>query len=278
MGGQHASWCRGAAWGRPAEAGSPQQSLATAAADVVVLALPEDHRPIAEAALEHGAHVVSLSDDVADVRALLALDAEARERHRSVVVGAGFSPGLTCVLARHAAGGLDAVEEIHVAKSGTGGPACARLHHASLRGPGIDWRDGAWLQRRGGSGRELTWFPDPVSAQDCYRAAVPEALLLVPAFPGVRRVTARVARLGAARVEVRGRRASAQEVHVLGVVDRPAVAAGAVAAIAAGWAVEGRLARHGAAGLAELVAEPVDLLRDLASRGVKAAAFEGAGG
>ena len=285
--------------GRPAEAGSPQRSLATAAADVVVLALPEDHRPIAEAALEHGAHVVSLSDDVADVRALLALDAEARERHRSVVVGAGFSPGLTCVLARHAAGGLDAVEEIHVAKSGTGGPACARLHHASLRGPGIDWRDGAWLQRRGGSGRELTWFPDPVSAQDCYRAAVPEALLLVPAFPGVRRVTARVARsrrdrltarlpmlrpphaeglLGAARVEVRGRRASAQEVHVLGVVDRPAVAAGAVAAIAAGWAVEGRLARHGAAGLAELVAEPVDLLRELASCGVKAAAFEGAGG
>ena len=84
--------------------------------------------------------------------------------------------------------------------------------------------------------------------------------------------------LGAARVEVRGRRGSAHDVHVLGVVDRPAVAAGALAAVAAVRAVEGRLGRQGAAGLAELATEPVDLLRDLAERGVKAAAFEGAGG
>jgi len=48
--------------------------------------------------------------------------------------------------------------------------------------------------------------------------------------------------------------------------------------VAAVRAVEGRLGRHGAAGLAELATEPVDLLRDLAERGVKAAAFEGAGG
>jgi hypothetical protein len=61
---------------------------------------------------------------------------------------------------------------------------------------------------------------------------------------------------------------------VLGAMDRPAVAAGAVAAVAALWAVEGRLADVGAAGLASLV-EPVPFLAELARRGVKAAAFEG---
>jgi hypothetical protein len=63
---------------------------------------------------------------------------------------------------------------------------------------------------------------------------------------------------------------------VLGALDRPAVAAGAVAALAAVWTVEGRLRRHGAAGMAELV-EPLPFLLELARRGVRAAVFEGAG-
>jgi hypothetical protein len=49
-----------------------------------------------------------------------------------------------------------------------------------------------------------------------------------------------------------------------------------VAAVAAAWAAEGRLTRSGAAGLAELVDEPVPFLRELARRGIRAAVFEGA--
>jgi hypothetical protein len=265
--------------------------------DVVLLASPVGHRLVAEDALERGAHVVSASDDIDEVSALLALDAEARERGRTVVVGAGFSPGLTCVLARHAATAFDSVDEVHVAKSGTGGPACARSHHEALGSFAVDWRDGAWLRRPGGSGRELAWFPDPVGGQDCYRAALPDALVLVPAFPGVRRVTARVsatrrdrltARLpmlrpphpegviGAVRVEVRGVRGSSRDTRVLGAIDRPAIAAGAVAAVAALWAGGGLLARAGAGGLGELVEDPVPFLQELARRGVRAAVFEGA--
>jgi saccharopine dehydrogenase-like NADP-dependent oxidoreductase len=89
---------------------------------------------------------VSTSDAVRDVRALLDLDAEARERDRSVVVGAGFAPGLSCVLARRAAAQFDTVDEIHVAKSGTGGPR-ARQHHQALGGSAIDWRDGVFVER-----------------------------------------------------------------------------------------------------------------------------------
>jgi hypothetical protein len=83
--------------------------------------------------------------------------------------------------------------------------------------------------------------------------------------------------IGGVRVEVRGRRGQASDVVVLGVVDRPAAAAGAVAAMAATWAVEARLARTGAAGLAELVPEAVPFLRQLADRGIRAAVFEGSG-
>lgn len=268
------------------------------AGDVVVLACPGPHLDMAREAARRSASVVSLADDVDDVRALLALDGEATAAGVTVAVGAGFAPGLTCVLARHAAAGFDSVDEVYVAKAGTGGPACARHHHEALTGEAVDWRDGVWSRRRAGSGRELCWFPDPLGALDCYRGGLPDALLLVPAFPGVRRVTARVAAsrrdrltarlpmlrqphpeglLGAARVEVRGRRGPATDVKVLGALDRPAIAAGIVAGVTAVWMLGGKLARAGAGGLGELVVEPVPFLHDLARRGVRAAAFEGGG-
>ena len=265
---------------------------------MLIVAAPVRQRELAEWALERGAHVVSTSDAVGDVKALLDLDAEARERRLHVVVGAAFSPGLACVLAAHAASRFDRVDEIHVAKVGTGGPACAHQRHRALGEAGADWHDGGWGRRRGGSGRTLCWFPDPVRGVDCYRGGFPEPLLLTAAFPTVRRVTARAGAnrrdrltarlpmlrrphpeggLGALRVEVRGRRGATLDEYVLGAIDRPGVAAGTVAAVAAAWLIEGRLSRPGAGGLAELV-EPTPFLATLADRGVKAAVFEGSSG
>jgi saccharopine dehydrogenase-like NADP-dependent oxidoreductase len=274
------------------------------AGDVVLLAMPgaaagrerqSGHRAVADSVLAQGGHVVSVSDAVGEVRALLDLDEEARHSGLHVVVGAGFSPGLSCLLAVLAGRAFEQVDEIHVAKVGTAGPACARQHHRALAEHVFDWRDGEWEERSGGSGRELCWFPDPVRAVDCYRAATPEALLLVPAFPGVNRVTARMGAnrrdrltarlpmlrrphpegdLGAIRVEVRGTQGTARDDRVLGVIDRPAIAAGAVSALACRWLTMGRLLRPGAGGLAALV-EPAPFLSVLAERGVKVAIFEG---
>lgn len=267
--------------------------------DLVVIAGPgRTQARAATAFLRYGRPVVTTTDDLTDVRALLELDAEARGRELTIVVGAGFAPGLTCVLAAHAAARFDEVTEIHVATSGTGGPACARQHHRALGRGAVDWRDGEWIARPGGSGRELCWFPDPIGPKDCYRAELADALVLAPAFPAVQRVTARVsatrrdrltARLpmlwptdpeggpGAVRVEVRGRVGGVGTTVVLGAMDRPAVAAGAVAAVAAHRVLDGSAARTGAAGLAELFA-PRLVLADLAARGVRAAVFEGPGG
>ena len=285
-----------ASLGPPAVAGDGEASHFTDL-DVVVLATPDGHPKLAERAVVDGTRVVSVADSLSEVRGLLALDAKARKYGRTVVVGAGFAPGLTCLLARHAAAELDAVDEVHVAKAGTGGPACVRQRRQALSAPALDWRQGAWVPTRGWSGRELCWFPDPVGPRDCYRAGLPEALVLVPAFSGVGRVTSRLAAsrgerltrrlpvagprahredvVGAVRVEVRGRQASGREVRVLGAVDRPAVAAGTVAGLAAAWAARDALAGPGAGGLATLVVEPLPFLTELAHLGVRAAAFEG---
>jgi hypothetical protein len=278
-----------------AVAPEPEELLAQHC-DVVLLAHPAgDHARLARRLLAADVHVVSTSEALEDVAALLDLDSEARERQRSVVAGAGYAPGLSCLLARHAAGVVDTVDEIHVARLGTGGPACAHQHRRSLTGRPLGWR-GGWVERGLGSGRELVWFPDPIGGHDCYRAALADPLLLVPAFPGISRVVARVAAtrgerllarlptlptppadrgLGALRVEVRGRQGGVQRVEVYGSIDRPSVAAGAVAALACRWAVDGRMSRRGAGGLAELV-DPLPMLTELADRGVKAAVFEGA--
>ena len=263
--------------------------------DVVVLATPAQAQlQWARNAVRRGVCVVSLTDAIEDVQLLLALSDEARAAGVSVVVGAGFCPGLSCVLARYAADRFDSVDEIHVAKFGTGGPACARQHHRALSGAALDWREQAWVRRRGGSGRELLWFPEPVAARDCYRAALADALLLVPSFPDATRITSRMSatrrdrltarfpmlrpphpegRFGAVRVELRGRREGMHEVAVVGVSERTAVGAAAVAATATAWTIDGRFGA-GAAGLAAIV-EPRAFLADLMDRGIRVFSFDG---
>lgn len=262
--------------------------------DVAVLATPSDEQVrLARTLVARGVHVVATTDSVDATRALLDLGPEAEVRGLTVAVGAAFSPGLTCVLARFAATDLEVVDEIHVARVGTAGPACARRHHAALAGTALDWRDGGWQRRPAGSGRELIWFPDPIGGADCYRAELSDALLLVPAFAGVGRVTARLAAtrrdrltarlpmlrpphpeagIGAVRVQVIGRDGDGISSRILGAMDRPGVAGGAVAAVAATEIGTGRALRTGAAGLAELV-EPKSFLAELSRRGVKAARF-----
>lgn len=265
--------------------------------DAVVLALPAGaHAAAALPLVEAGIPVVSTSDSVADVEALLDLGPLAEASGATLVAGAAFSPGLSCLLARHAADLLDEVTEVHVARVGTGGPACAHQHHRALGGSSVDWRDGGWQRRPAGSGRELCWFPDPVGAADCYRAGLPDALLLVNALGPVERVTARLAAtrrdrltsrlpmlrrphpegtVGAVRAEVRGTVAGRVETVVYGAFDRPGVAAGAVAALTAVKAVDGSLGMApGAHGLAATTGAR-GLLADLATRGVKCAVFTG---
>ncbi len=187
------------------------------------------------------------------------------------------------------------VDEVHVAKVGTGGPACARSTHAALRGPAAQWRDGRWQSEPAGSGRELCWFPEPVGGLDCYASGSGEPNLMVAAFPTARRISVRIGAtrrdrftswlpmlrpphpeglIGGVRVEVRGWKNGVSVTEVMGAVDRPAVAAGTLAALVALAASRGELL-VGAGGLATMATDSGALLAALAHRGVKVAAFDG---
>lgn len=223
-----------------------------AAADVIALCHPHPHAELAAELLDAGRRVLSLSGEVDDVSNMLALHRRAESMGSTLVVGAAMSPGLSGLIARHLAGQLHVVEEIHVSIHGTGGPECARQHHRSLgdRSPG--WHDGEWIERPGGSGRELCWFPEPIGAYDCYRAAMADPLLLQRSFPTVTRISARVSatrrdrltarlpmltpphvggNIGAVRVELRGADERGGRCTVIGgVAGRTAELAAAVAA------------------------------------------------
>ncbi|MEY2399422.1 MAG: hypothetical protein QOJ00_2596 [Actinomycetota bacterium] len=266
--------------------------------DVVVLAVPDAvQADMARVAIGDGADVVATASSIGAYDAMVGLAHRAASLDRVVVASAAMSPGLTCLLAWRAARDLDVVDEVHVATSGTGGPACARATHAALRGPAALWRDGRWQSEPAGSGRELCWFPEPVGGQDCYASSSAETSLMLALFPTARRISARVAAtrrdratswlpmlrpphpeglLGAVRVEVRGWKSGAACTNVMGAVDRPAVAAGTLAALSAVASARGELA-YGVGGLAALAKDPAALLVGLAERGVKVAQYAGGG-
>ncbi len=268
-----------------------------AVADVVVLATrANSHAALAQSCATAGQHVVSIADSVNDVRDLLDLDDLARSFGTKIVVGAGLMPGLSDILASQGRARFDEVREVHVSKFGTGGRDCARQHHTALKGLCFDWRNGAWVSRAGGSGRELAWFPEPVEAADCYRAALADPLLLIRAHPNVERITARMAAtrrdrltmhlpmlrrphpeglLGAVRVELRGVANGRQLDVVVGCAERPAVAAGAVAATAVTELLQADENDFGARGLAEWFDAP-SFLRELRKRGLRPEVFVGA--
>jgi hypothetical protein len=229
---------------------------------VLVVARPRPHFDVASAAVAEGVPVVSVSDDLDDLRDLLTLDSLAQRHGVPLVVGAATSPGLSGLIARHLGSRLDRLDEIHISIHGTGGPACAVAHHRALGGTSLNWHDGRWMERPAGSGRELAWFPDPLGAKDCYRAELADPLLLNRIFPEADRITARMSAtrrdrltarlpmltpphpeggLGGVRVEVRGERSGERVALVAGIAQRTAIAAAHVATMFTTMQLRGEL-------------------------------------
>lgn len=69
---------------------------------------------VMEAALSVGAHYVDLGGLFHVTRSQLELDHRFKDRGLTALVGMGAAPGITNILARHAADRLDAVKEIHL--------------------------------------------------------------------------------------------------------------------------------------------------------------------
>jgi len=265
-------------------------------AAVVVLAHPSPHAELAAALLRRGVPVVSVGDRLDDVRSLLDLDDIAADAGVPLVVAAGMSSGLTGLLARHLAGEMSVVDEIHVAVHGTAGPSCARQQHRAFGRRAVGWQDGEWIRRPAGSGRELCFFPEPVGPYDCYRAEMPGPLLLHESFPTAARISARVSAnrrdrltgwlpmlspphreggVGAARVEVRGAHADgSRHTSILGVAELVGTSTAATAAAFAAAALRAELP-SGVVRAGDEQLDTAGLLRTVGLLGVRLQEFTG---
>ena len=265
-------------------------------ADVVVVASPRGTQLEAvKKAISLRRPTVVVSDGLSETVSILNLEKEAFELGVPVVVGTGFAPGLSCVLSAYGKTLLEQTEEIHVSKMGTGGPACALVHHRALSRMSFGWREDKWDKRLGGSGRELLWFPEPVGPQDCYHAALSDPILLHNAFPDVLRISAKMAAtrrdrftaffpmltpphneggIGAIRVELRGTKNGVQENIVLGVSEHPASAAAAVTALTTEYLLKQKINLNHMSTLAVIV-EPSEFLSELTKRSIAVEIFEG---
>ena len=210
---------------------------------------PGDDVPLVLAALDAGIPVATSGDEHDGIATLLRLDGEARDRGLTVLAGCGLAPGLSDVLAAHAATLLDSVDEIHVARAGIAGAkseASLRRVHSDRA---IEVRGGEVEEVRRRTTHELVHFPDPVGAQECEMVGV-GVDLLHDAFPGADRITVRAVeppprtkglftrddpggRWGATKVEVWGRVGNARVPVVYGAAGRTATVGGTVLAVAA---------------------------------------------
>lgn len=280
-----------------AEATSLDRALATNPTACAVAVPGPVGVAMIRAAIDAGIAAASCADDAPAIRHLLELGPRAFDRDVLVVAGCGMVPGIADVLARHAADGLEQPDEVHVARVGVAGPACRAALREAVGADAREWREQAWHvpDRRG---PQLVWFPEPIAARECtsvdggvelLRGAVPEARdVTVRAEEPTRVSRGRALRarrpgdeFGGARVEVWGWRDGARTSLVYGAIERPAIAAGTTLAVSAARLAGllpsiGLRVEHGGVRSVGATFESVPFLAELAHRGVKAAAFEGA--
>ena len=207
----------------------------------------------------------------------------------------GSRPVSSDVLVRHAADGLDTIDDVNVARWGAAGDASASTVRVALADRGAELRDGEIVPLAKRGGEELIWFPNPVDARGC--EPVSNGLeLLLHAVPGLGRATIRFSRRREAGLDAPapcrpGERVGCDPGRGLGHArpDRTSPSSTArssaprspparcsrsrVAALAG--ALPGLVEhRPGVHGLGRIVV-PRAFLAELARRGVKVAVFEG---
>jgi len=158
-------------------------------------------RPAVEAALEAGTPYVDVNDDATSVAEVLnepALDARARRDRRVALVGTGTSPGLTTLLVRLGAEGMERVRRVTVALAATmpvrGRAVVEHVLHV-LTGPALVYRGGRLVTLPPFSEAEAFTFPEVEGPVLCYAAGHPEPVVIPRFLPGVEEVVMKLGRI-----------------------------------------------------------------------------------
>ncbi|MHB8576699.1 MAG: saccharopine dehydrogenase family protein [Dehalococcoidia bacterium] len=178
----------------------------SAACDIVVHAAGPHYEtllPALRAAIEVGVHFTDFSDGGRSLRQALTLDADAKAAGITAIVGLGWSPGMTNLLAKHAYAQLDAVDELQIVwlankslvkwrQSWHGAIMPSLLDSASGAVP--TFRDGEWVDIVAPASGVDVVFPGGGTAR-AYPSGFPEPVTLPRYLPGLRTVSALAAHL-----------------------------------------------------------------------------------
>ncbi len=140
------------------------------------------------AAIHTGTHYISACNDPAGTQAALGRAGEAAQAGAVIGTGFGWSPGLSNLLALHAATGLSAVRSVRIfwAEQGLGYGLGSLLHYAEcLAGRAPVRRGGASDEVSAGSWEEWVYLPGPLRRAAAVFTSHPEPLTLPHRLAGV---------------------------------------------------------------------------------------------
>lgn len=164
-------------------------------------------RPTVEAALEAGVPYVDINDDASSIEDLLTdtdLEAQARRNRQVILIGTGTSPGVTNMLARLGAEGMERVQRVTFALASSiafRGQAVMEHFIHVLSQPARVYRGGRLVTLPPFSEPETFTFLDVEEPILCYAAGHPEPITVPRFLPGVEEVVMKFGRIPNAMLE-----------------------------------------------------------------------------
>jgi saccharopine dehydrogenase-like NADP-dependent oxidoreductase len=146
-------------------------------------------KPVAHAAIEAGAHYISIADDYDAYLQVAELDEKAKQAGVKILTGFGNSPGLTQILARKGYIAMDNPKRIAVNwAAGSNEPVGpANLLHVLhlMSGTTSQWRNGHEQYVPCGGGKKIVEFPDPIGRIPTWYTGHAESVSIPRNLPGL---------------------------------------------------------------------------------------------
>ena len=144
-------------------------------------------------AIEAGTGYVDICDDHDATERALSYSDMARSNNVTALIGMGWTPGITNVLARYGSDKLDSVESINIYWVGSiadsEGLAVTKHVFHVIQGTAPSYEDHQWIDVNALSGNEDVQFPDPIGIQNAYYVGHPEPVTIPRYIKGVCNVT-----------------------------------------------------------------------------------------
>lgn len=150
---------------------------------------------IAGTAIQAGVNYIDICDDDDATIQLLSLDGLARRKNASLLIGVGWTPGISNLLAVHAARQMDTAEAIDMTWVGStsdseGMAVIKHVFHAVTRHTPM-YEDCRWVEVPALSGVKNVTFPEPIGTVPAYYCGHPEPVTIPRFMDGIKRVTLR---------------------------------------------------------------------------------------